>query len=122
MKKIFLLLIVLVTITGCRKKEVSCIYKSEEQEDAKSYMRVNLTSKNDVVVEEQLYAVYKFKTSEEAEKRYGDIEKILEQDSTVKLTQRENNIIAEGVKDVSESKNDLKSKVEYYEQLGYTCK
>lgn len=122
MKKVTLLILLLLFITGCSKKEVSCIYKSEDNEDAKSYMRVNLTSYNDTVNKEELYAVYQFKTSEAAEKKYDEIEKILSQDSTVKIEQKENNIIAQGEKDVSSSKHDLKSKVEYYEQLGYTCK
>lgn len=122
MKKAALLVLLLIIITGCSKKEVSCTYKSEENEDAKSYMRVNLISRNEIVEKEELYAVYKFKTSDDATKNYDEIEKILEQDSTVKIEQKDNNIIAQGEKDVSDSKYDLKSKVEYYEQLGYTCK
>ncbi len=122
MKKVTLLILLLVIMTGCGKKEVSCIYKNEENDRAKSYMRVNLTSYNDTVAKEELYAVYKFETSDSAEKKYDELEKILEQDSTVKIEQRENNIIAKGEKDVSSSKYDIESKVEYYEQLGYTCK
>lgn len=122
MKKATLLILLLLIISGCSKKEVSCIYKNEENENAKSYMRVNLTSDDDIVVKEELYAVYKFSSEAEATNNYHDIERILEQDSTVKIEQKDNNIIAKGQKDVSSSKHSLESKVEYYEQLGYTCK
>ena len=88
----------------------------------KSYMKVTLISEKDVVQKEELYAVYKFKDSESAEKQYSRVEEIFDQDESVSVKQQNENIIAEGEKDVTNMQYDKESKVSYYEQLGYTCK
>ena len=87
----------------------------------RSYIRVTLVSNKDMVQTEELYAVYKFKTAEDATKNYDKIEKVIAQDDSVKLEQNQENIIAKGKKDVTSMQYDSKAKVAYYEQLGYTC-
>ena len=73
-------------------------------------------------IRDRLYAVYQFKDEESASKNYSTIENILEQDSTVKLEQMDERIVAQGEKDITSMQYDKKTKVAYYEQLGYTCK
>lgn len=122
-KKQMLLLILLILTGGCKnnKKEINCIYKDDDNEKMKSYMRVTISYDNDIVLSEKLNAIYQFNSKEEASANYNKIEKILEQDETVKLRQIDKKIAAEGEKDVSFMQYDQKAKVSYYEQLGYTC-
>lgn len=124
MKKSLILIIMLLILCGCNKKEVNCIYKDENSNNAKSYLRVTLVCNEDdnIVEEESLYAVYQFKSTSAAEKNYDNIEKLLSSDSTVKLEQIDNNIVAHGTKDVTSSQYDIETKIKYYEKLGYTCK
>lgn len=123
MKKCLLMLILIVTLCGCvKKKNTECILNNEENDTVKSYIRVSLESDNDVVKTEELYAVYKFKDEKLATEGYKSIEKTFEEDDTLKLVQNKENITVKGKKDVSDMKYDRKSKISYYEQLGYTCK
>ncbi len=121
-KKLILVLLLLVLLCGCGKKQIECIYKNEKDENMKSYMRVTLMYEEDLIKSEKLYAVYQFKDEESATQKYSVIEKILEQDSTVKLEQMGERIVAQGEKNVTSMQYDKKTKVAYYEQLGYTCK
>lgn len=123
MKKILISLTLVLLLCGCKEeKEYSCIFKDERTDDMKSYVRVTLTSEDDIVKNERLYAVYKFKDAKSAEDGYSTIEEVFKQDISVKIEQKEERIIAQGEKDVSEMKYELEGKVSYYEQLGYTCK
>ena len=122
MKKYIMLVLLLALLCGCSKKvKTECIYNNEKDESMKSYMRVTLISNNDVVEKEELYAVYKFKDSDSASSNYEKIESVLKQDSSVKLEQIDESIIAKGEKDVTSMQYDKEAKILYYEQLGYTC-
>ena len=67
MKKNIIVVLLLLLICGCKdKKKTECTLKNEQDETMKSYIRVTLTSSNDMVETEELYAVYKFKSKEEA--------------------------------------------------------
>ena len=121
-KKYIVVLLLLCLLCGCgKKKKVECTLKNDKDETMRSYIRVTLVSNKDMVETEELYAVYKFKTAEDATKNYDKIEKIIAQDDSVKLEQNEENIIAKGKKDVTNMQYDSEAKVAYYEQLGYTC-
>ena len=121
-KKFIIVLLLLCLLCGCgKKKKVECTLKNDKDENMRSYIRVTLVANEDMVETEELYAVYKFKTKEDATKNYDKIEKIIAQDDSVKLEQSDENIIAKGKKDVTSMQYDTKAKVEYYKQLGYTC-
>lgn len=121
-KKFIIVLLLLCLLCGCgKKKKVECTLKNDKDENMRSYIRVTLVANEDMVETEELYAVYKFKTKEDATKNYDKIEKIIAQDDSVKLEQSDENIIAKGKKDVTSMQYDTKAKVEYYRQLGYTC-
>lgn len=122
--KLIVLLSIVFIICGCsnEESEVSCLYKNEKDENMKSYIRVTLISNEGVVEKERLYSVYKFKNSTEAEKKYSQLESVLEQDSSVKVEQMEERVVAKGEKDVTSMQYDEETKIAYYEQLGYTCK
>lgn len=123
MKKIIIVLFVIFLTCGCGKsKKVECILNNEKDENMKSYMRVTLFTNGDTVEKEKLYAVYKFKSEKVATDNYSKVEKIIEQDDSIKLVQNKENIIAKGEKDLKSMQYDKDSKVKYYEQLGYTCK
>lgn len=122
MKRKIIILFLLFVLCGCGKDKTECTYDNEKDENMKSYMKVTLISEKDVVQKEELYAVYKFKDSESAEKQYSRVEEIFDQDESVSVKQQNENIIAEGEKDVTNMQYDKESKVSYYEQLGYTCK
>ncbi len=122
MKKFLLILVIVMLLSGCRKNEISCIYKDEDGKKMNSYMRITLVYEDDTIVKEKLNAVYQFKSKEEATANYDKIEKVLEKDATVKLRQVEERIAASGEKDVSSMQYDRKTKIDYYEKLGYTCK
>lgn len=122
-KKIIVVLLLICLLCGCgKKKKVECVLNNDKNEDMRTYIRVTLVSNKDMVETEELYAVYKFKTKEEASKNYDKIEKTISQDDSVKLEQSDENIIAKGKKNVTSMQYDLDAKVEYYKQLGYTCK
>ena len=74
----------------------------------KSYRNVLLISENGTIKTEELYAVYKFKDSATAEKYYSSIEKIFEQDDSITVEQKDENIIAKGKKDVTKMQYDEK--------------
>lgn len=120
--KSLIILLLLILLCGCGKKQIECIYKNEKDENMKSYMRVTLVYEDELIKSEKLYAVYQFKDEESASKNYSTIEKILEQDSSVNLEQMDERIVAQGEKDITSMQYDKKTKVAYYEQLGYTCK
>ena len=121
-KKYIVILLFIFLLCGCGKKtKVECTLKNDKDETMRSYIRVTLVSNKDMVQTEELYAVYKFKTAEDATKNYDKIEKVIAQDDSVKLEQNQENIIAKGKKDVTSMQYDSKAKVAYYEQLGYTC-
>ncbi len=123
MKKNLLILFFVFLICGCsNQKNIECILNNEENDDIKSYIRVSLISDNDIVKTEELYAVYKFKDEKSATENYKTIEETFEQDDTLKLVQNKENITVKGKKDVTNMQYDKKSKISYYEQLGYTCK
>ena len=121
MKKNIVMLLLVLMLCGCGKQKKECILNNEKDEDMKSYMRITLTYNKEIVETEELYAVYKFKTKEEATKNYSTIEQIMEQDDSVKVEQVDENIIAKGIKDVTNMQYDTEAKISYYEQLGYTC-
>jgi hypothetical protein len=121
-KKFIVILLLLCLVCGCgKKKKIECTLKNDKDENMRSYIRVTLVANKEMVETEELYAVYKFKSKEEASKNYDKIEKIIAQDDSVKLEQNEENIIAKGKKDVTNMQYDTNAKVSYYEQLGYTC-
>ena len=122
MKKLWLLLLMPLLICGCGKKTIDCTYKDESKEELRSYTRVTLEAKGDIITKEKLYAVYVFKSATSASQNYSKIAAIFNQDTSVKLEQIEERVRATGTKDVSKDKYDRKSKIAYYEQLGYTCK
>ena len=122
MKRKMIIIFLILILCGCGKKTTKCIYNDEENENLKSYRTVTLISEEDTVKTEELYAVYKFKDSDSAEQNYKSIEKIFEQDEIITVEQNEENIIAKGKKDVTKMQYDKKSKIDYYVQLGYTCK
>ena len=123
MKKNLLILFFVFLICGCsNQKNIECILNNEENDDIKSYIRVSLISDHDIVKTEELYAVYKFKDEKSATENYKTIEETFEQDDTLKLVQNKENITVKGKKDVTNMQYDKKSKISYYEQLGYTCK
>lgn len=122
MKKLGILLLVPLILCGCGTNKIDCSYKDESKEEMKTYTRVTLEAKNDTIKKEKLYAVYVFKNATEASQNYSKIQSIISQDTTVKLEQVGERIRATGEKDVSKDKYDKKSKIAYYEQLGYTCK
>jgi len=122
MKKQIFILFFIFLLCGCGNKSVKCIFNDEEKENVKSYRSVLLVSENGTIKTEELYAVYKFKDSSEAEKNFEFIKKIFEQDESIKVEQNDENIIAKGKKDVTSMQYDEKAKISYYEQLGYTCK
>lgn len=122
MKKNIIVVLLLLILCGCaEKKKTECILKNEKDENMKSYIRVTLISNKDMVETEELYAVYKFKSKEDATENYDTIQKVVEQDDSVKLEQVNENIVAKGTKDVTSMQYDTKAKISYYEQLGYTC-
>ena len=122
MKKYAIVVLLLLILCGCSEKQkTECTLKNENDEKMKSYIRVTLISDKNMVEKEELYAVYKFKSKEDATDNYDKIEKIVEQDDSVKLEQVDENIVAKGTKDVTTMQYDTKAKISYYEQLGYTC-
>ena len=123
MKKIFVAFLFIFLLCGCGKdKKIECSLNNEKDEKMKTYIKVTLTTKGDLVEKEELYAVYRFKTEKDATDNYSAIEKEFEQDKSIKLKQNGENIIATGEEDLKSMQYDKKSKVEYYEKLGYTCK
>ena len=122
MKKKIIIIFLLFILCGCGNKKIKCVFDDEEKENMKSYRNVLLISENGTIKTEELYAVYKFKDSATAEKYYSSIEKIFEQDDSIIVEQKDEKIIAKGKKDVTKMQYDEKSKINYYEQLGYTCK
>lgn len=122
MKKQIIILFLVFVLCGCGKKTIKCVFNDEEKENMKSYRSVSIVSENGTIKTEELYAVYKFKDSSTAEKYYESIEKIFEQDDSITVEQKDENIIAKGKKDVIKMQYDEKAKISYYEQLGYTCK
>ena len=121
MKKLWPLLLMPLLICGCGKKKIDCLYKDEQNEEMKTYTRVTLETDGDIVAQEKLYAVYVFKNTAAATQNYSKIESIINKDSSLKLEQVEERIRATGTKNISKDKYDKKTKVAYYEQLGYTC-
>ncbi len=118
-----LILFILILLTGCSSgTEINCIYKSKDEDNNKSIMKVTLKIKNNIVVEENLTAQYIFNTTESAQKNYSKIESVLEKDRTIDIRQDDEKIIVEGKKDVSEQNTSKKTKIKYYEKLGYICK
>ena len=122
MKKQIVGLILMILLCGCGNKKIKCIFNDEEKENMKSYRSISIVSDNGTIKTEELYAVYKFKDSSEAEKNFESIKKIFDQDESITVEQKDENIIAKGKKDVTAMQYDEKSKISYYEQLGYTCK
>ena len=123
MKKILIMMLFILLLCGCKKEsKVECLLTNEKDENMKSYIRVTLVAKDDTIEKEELYAVYKFKSSKAAEKRYTAIEDIFGQEASIKVEQNNENIIAQGKKDLRDMQYDKKSKISYYEQLGYSCK
>lgn len=122
MKKQIVGLILMILLCGCGNKKIKCIFNDEEKENMKSYRSISIVSDNGTIKTEELYAVYKFKDSSEAEKNFESIKKIFVQDESITVEQKDENIIAKGKKDVTAMQYDEKSKISYYEQLGYTCK
>ena len=123
MKKFIIIFLMLIIVCGCEKNnKIECTLNNEKDETMKSYMKVTLISDGDIIEKESLYAVYRFKSEEEATKNYSKVEKILEQDDSIKLEQNKENIIAKGEKNLKSMQYDKTAKVDYYEQLGYTCK
>ncbi len=123
MKKILITMLFIFLLCGCKKEsKTECLLTNEKNEDMKSYIRVTLVSNKDTVEKEELYAVYKFKSKKEATNRYTAIEDIFGQEASIKVEQNNENIIAQGTKDLKDMQYDKKSKISYYEQLGYSCK
>ncbi len=122
MKKKIIIIFLLIILCGCGKKKIKCVFNDDDKENMKSYRSVLLISEKGTIKTEELYAVYKFKDSSTAEKYYNSVEKIFEQDDSITVEQKDENIIAKGKKDVTKMQYDEKSKINYYEQLGYTCK
>ena len=122
MKKSLLILFFCLFICGCKKdKDIICKNKVVE-DNFENSVEITLKSKDDTVLEEELLSVYIFKNHESAEKNYEVISKQLEKDETIKVETKGNKIIASGKKDVTDMNYDKKSKIAYYEKLGYTCR
>ena len=64
----------------------------------------------------------KFESEKEASKNYTKIQDVLEQESSLKVRQNKDTIIAEGNKEYKDIQYDKNTKIEYYEKLGYSCK
>ena len=124
MKKnyIIILMLLILFISGCGKKETTCTLDKNSNEDMKSYTEIKLYYNDDIVTKEEIKIQYIFKSNELLENNYKKIEEVLQQDDSLKIEQSDKKIIVRGEKDVSDMKYDKKSKIEYYEQLGYTCK
>jgi len=124
MKKSYIIMLSLLTIfiSGCNKNETTCTLDKEDSEEMKSYTEIKLHYNDDIIKKEEIKIQYIFKSNELLDSNYNKIEDILKQDDSLKIEQSDKKIIVRGEKDVSEMKYDKKSKISYYEQLGYTCK
>ena len=124
MKKYSILFFIffIVLLCGCEKKEHTCSLDKEYDGGMKISTEITLYSKEDIIERESVKMQYIFKDNESLEKYYKTIEEILKQDDSLKIEQSDKKIIVRGEKDVTEMKYDKKSKIAYYEQLGYTCK
>lgn len=120
--KIFILMIFLIILSGCSSKENICTFDKKENEDYKIHVTLTLYSNSDIVEKEKIESQYIFKSKEDADKNYKLIEKTFEQDDSLKIEQNNETITVLGEKDVTQMKYDKNSKIDYYEQLGYTCK
>lgn len=123
MKRRYMLtvLVLIIFICGCKKKESICMLDKEDG-DIKVSTEIKLYSKEDIIEKEEIKMQYIFKSNELLEKNYKKVEEVLKKDDSLKIEQSDKKIIVHGEKDVSEMKYDKKSKISYYEQLGYTCK
>lgn len=120
--KTIILIMFIAVLSGCSNKKTVCTFDKEENGDAKTHVSITLYSNNDVVEKEEIESEYVFKSKEDADKNYKAIEKTIEQDKSLKIEQSDEIITVHGEKDVTDMKYDKKSKMAYYEQLGYTCK
>ncbi len=120
--KSIILIFIIMFLVGCENKTNTCTFDKEENGDAKTHVSITLYSNDEIVEKEVIDSEYKFKSKEDADKNYEKIEKKLEQDESIRIEQNEEVITVHGEKDVTDMKYDKKSKIAYYEQLGYTCK
>lgn len=119
--KILMLFMFIIILSGCESKKKVCTFDKEEN-DIKTQVSINLYIKEDIIEKEEIESKYIFKTKEDADNNYKILEKTIEQDNSLKIEQKDEIITVYGEKDVTEMKYDKKSKIAYYEQLGYTCK
>lgn len=111
MRKILIIIIVLLS-SGCGKK-LTCTYK-ESYEDIKINNRIVFNLKNNTYSQVDTMV---FKTSEEAEDYFKDIEEYI---SEYNLTLKNNKIISNLDGNIEgKTKKELKNQYESYE---YTCK
>lgn len=122
MKKYLLIIFLIMLLTGCKKNNKVVCELEKNENGLNSSVKVTLINKKDTVEKEILYAEYKFESEKEASNNYTKIQDVLEQESSLKVRQNKDTIIAEGNKEYKDIQYDKNTKIEYYEKLGYSCK